>query len=227
MIGPELALDEAIVRILLVLVLAGAVGVERELRDQEAGLRTHMLVGVGAALFVMVGNFAWTGISFGNEEGIVLDPSRVVAYVVTGVGFLGAGTIIKNGGSIRGLTTAASLWVVAAIGVAVGAGEYTLAIFATAVVLTSLWPVRQVARVLGIRRRRSKRLALVLEPGTSIAAVVGLLETAGLELQSTSLHEELGERHLDVALAGRADELVAALDDLARSPGVRKASLSG
>src|SRR5512145_1017454 len=133
--GPELAFGEAVARILLVLVLSGAVGVERELRDQEAGLRTHMLVGVGAALFVIAGNFAWSDLDFGSREGVVLDPSRVVAYVVTGVGFLGAGAILKNGGGIRGLTTAASLWVVAAIGVSVGAGEYVLAIFATAVVL--------------------------------------------------------------------------------------------
>lgn len=227
MTGPDLALGEAIIRILLVLVLAGAVGVERELREQEAGLRTHMLVGVGAALFVMVGNFAWGGLRFGNEEGVVLDPSRVVAYVVTGVGFLGAGTIIKNGGSIRGLTTAASLWVVAAFGVAVGAGEYALAIFATVVVLTSLWPVRQVARLLGLRRQRSKRLALILEPGTSIAGLVELLERGDVELQSTSLHEEALARRFEVAVAGREAALVAALDDLSRAPGVRNASLSG
>lgn len=225
--GPELALGEAIVRIVLVLVLAGAVGVERELRDQEAGLRTHMLVGVGAALFVIAGNFAWSGLEFGAAEGVVLDPSRVVAYVVTGVGFLGAGTIIKNEGSIRGLTTAASLWVVAAIGVVVGSGEYALGIFATAVVLTSLWPVRQVARLLGLRRQRSRHIALTLEPGSSIAGIVSLLERTGLELQSTTIDVEADVRRLDIVLAGRYDELVAALEDLARAPGVRDASLSG
>ena len=116
--GPSIPLWEASARVLLAMLLAGAVGAERELRDREAGLRTHILVGLGAALFVVVGNFSWSELDFGNQPGVVLDPSRVVAYVITGIGFLGAGTIIKNGTSVRGLTTAASLWVVAAVGVA-------------------------------------------------------------------------------------------------------------
>ena len=223
--APELGLEDAVVRILLVSVLAGAVGVERELRDQEAGLRTHMLVGVGAALFVLVGNYAWGDLVFGGETGIVLDPSRVVAYVVTGVGFLGAGAILKNNGSIRGLTTAASLWVVAAIGVSVGAGEYVLGIFATAVVLVSLWPVRQLAKYLGLRGSHSKRLKLVLDPGTRLAAVVGTVEQAGVEIQATSVSEEEDARTLEVVLAGRTDEILAVLDSLSTTAGVRSASL--
>jgi putative Mg2+ transporter-C (MgtC) family protein len=226
-VAPELALEDAIVRILLVSLLAGAVGVERELRDQEAGLRTHMLVGVGAALFVIVGNYAWGDLIFGSEPGVVLDPSRVVAYVVTGVGFLGAGAILKNGGSIRGLTTAASLWVVAAIGVSVGAGEYALGIFATAVVLVSLWPVRQLAKYLGLRGSRSQRLTLVLEPETSLAAVVGEVERESVELHSTTVGEEDDARTLDLELAGRTEEVLAVLDRLSRTAGVRSASLSG
>ena len=95
--GPNLPLWEGVLRMLIVVVLAGAVGLERELRDQEAGLRTHMLVGLGATLFVIVGNFSWSEMEFGNRTGVVLDPSRVVAYVITGIGFLGAGTIIKHG----------------------------------------------------------------------------------------------------------------------------------
>jgi putative Mg2+ transporter-C (MgtC) family protein len=225
-VGPELGLDDAIVRILLVAILAGAVGVERELREQEAGLRTHMLVGIGAALFVIVGNYAWSDLVFGNRVGVVLDPSRVVAYVVTGVGFLGAGAILKNGGSIRGLTTAASLWVVAAIGVSVGAGEYALGVFATAVVLISLWPLRQLARFLGLRGHRTKRLELVLDPGTSISEIVGLVEREGLELQSTKVEEQDQARTLDIVLAGRTDEIVGLLDRLARTAGVRSASLA-
>jgi putative Mg2+ transporter-C (MgtC) family protein len=224
-VGPELGLDDAIFRILLVSVLAGAVGVERELREQEAGLRTHMLVGIGAALFVIVGNFAWSDLAFGNQVGVVLDPSRVVAYVVTGVGFLGAGAILKNGGGIRGLTTAASLWVVAAIGVSVGAGEYALAVFATAVVLVSLWPVRQLAKFLGLRRRHAKRLELVLDPETPIGDIIGLVEHEGVELHSTTIAEKEQTRTVDIVLAGRTDEIVAVLDRLTLMPGVRSASL--
>ena len=109
----------------------------------------------------------------------MLDPSRVVAYVITGIGFLGAGTIIKHGINIKGLTTAASLWVVAAVGVSVGAGDYGLGVVATAIVLLSLWPVRMLANAVGIRASRTHRLELELEPQGSIAAVLSRLEAAG------------------------------------------------
>lgn len=223
--GPELSLGDAVGRILLVLVLAGAVGVERELREQEAGLRTHMLVGVGAALFVMAGNFSWSALSFGNAQGIVLGPSRVVAYVVTGVGFLGAGTIIKNGGSIRGLTTAASLWVVAAIGVAGGAGQYVLAIFATAVVLVSLWPVKRLAHYLGLRRTGTRRLVVLLEPRSTVGEVLGAVEATGIDVHSTTVEHTPEGRRLEIDLAGRTAEILATLDRLSRAPGVRATSL--
>ena len=223
--GPDLTLGEEIGRILLVIVLAGAVGVERELRDQEAGLRTHMLVGVGAALFVIAGNYAWSDLDFGNATGIVLDPSRVVAYVVTGVGFLGAGTIIKNGGSIRGLTTAASLWVVAAIGVAGGSGQYFLAIFATAVVLVSLWPVKGIARYLGLRRTGTSRLLVLLDEETKVGDVLLTVEDTGVALQSTSVSDELGGRRVEIIVVGRNTDLLGALDRLSRTSGVRSASI--
>jgi putative Mg2+ transporter-C (MgtC) family protein len=224
--GPELAVEEAVGRLLLVVVLAGAVGIERELRDQEAGLRTHMLVGVGAALFVIVGNFAWGELAFGNEEGVVLDPSRVVAYVVTGVGFLGAGTILKNGATVRGLTTAASLWVVAAIGVTVGAGMYVLGLIATGIVLLSLWPVKWAAGYLGLRRRRSNRLQVELAESASVADVIRAIEEAGAEIASTKLVVERDGRRLDVVLSGRRTEVADLLDRLPSTVQVRSLSTS-
>ena len=220
--GPELALDEALLRLGLVAVLAGAIGVERELRDQDAGLRTHMLVGVGAALFVMAGNFAWTELAFGNDEGVVLDPSRVVAYVVTGVGFLGAGAIIKNGGSVRGLTTAASLWVVAAIGVVVASGEYWLGLLGTGVVLLSLWPVRRAAGLLGLRSRRGVRFVLDLEAGTRASDLIRLAEEAGAEVLSSTLEDEPQGRRLTIWVAARESELAAVLDRASEQPSVRR-----
>jgi putative Mg2+ transporter-C (MgtC) family protein len=223
--GPELPLEEAIARLLLVLVLAGAVGIERELREQEAGLRTHMLVGVGAALFVITGNFAWSELAFGNSTGVVLDPSRVVAYVVTGVGFLGAGAILKNGGSIRGLTTAASLWVVAAVGVSVGAGLYALGIVATAIVLLSLWPVRRLADLLGLRSKGPVTLYVDLERGAGVGDVIRLLEEIGAEVVSTSVSEQDEGRRLVVGLAGRDVELGAILDRMSGADEVRSASI--
>src|SRR6202451_1751525 len=100
------------------LVLSAAIGLEREIRQKSAGLRTHTLVGVGAALFMLISKYGFTDVL--EPRLIVLDPSRVAAQVVTGVGFLGAGLIFVRRDSVRGLTTAASIWVTAAIGSACG-----------------------------------------------------------------------------------------------------------
>jgi putative Mg2+ transporter-C (MgtC) family protein len=109
----------------LALILSALIGVEREIRQKSAGLRTHTLVGVGAALFMLVSKYGFTDVL---EPGrIVVDPSRVAAQIVTGVGFLGAGLIFVRRDSVRGLTTAAAIWVTAAIGSAAGAGLPVLA----------------------------------------------------------------------------------------------------
>jgi putative Mg2+ transporter-C (MgtC) family protein len=113
----------------LALVLSAAIGLEREIRQKNAGLRTHTLVGVGAALFMLISKYGFTDVL---EPGrVVLDPSRVAAQIVTGVGFLGAGLIFVRRDSVRGLTTAASIWVTAAIGSAAGAGLPVLAVVTT------------------------------------------------------------------------------------------------
>jgi putative Mg2+ transporter-C (MgtC) family protein len=225
-VGPDLPLWEGVARLLLVVLLAGAVGLERELRDQEAGLRTHMLVGLGSALFVIVGNFSWSELEFGNDVGVVLDPSRVVAYVITGIGFLGAGTIIKHGINIKGLTTAASLWVVAAVGVAVGAGDYGLGVVATAIVLLSLWPVRMLANALGLRASRGHRLELELEPQGSVAAVLARLQAQGAETMSAKLTEEDDVRRLELVMVQSDAGLGRLVDAAASAPDVRSATIA-
>jgi putative Mg2+ transporter-C (MgtC) family protein len=115
----------------LALVLSAAIGMEREIRQKNAGLRTHTLVGVGAALFMLISKYGFTDVL--EPRLIVLDPSRVAAQIVTGVGFLGAGLIFVRRDSVRGLTTAASIWVTAAIGAASGAGLPVLAALATGI----------------------------------------------------------------------------------------------
>ena len=113
------------------LLLAGAIGLERELRRKDAGLRTHILVGVGAALFLLISKYGFTDVL---EKGlIVVDPSRMAAQVVSGIGFLGAGLIFVRRGAVRGLTTAASIWVTAAVGSAAGAGLLVLAALTTGI----------------------------------------------------------------------------------------------
>src|ERR1700733_2334550 len=115
----------------LALALSAAVGLEREMRQKNAGLRTHTLVGVGAALFMLISKYGFTDVL--EPRLVVLDPSRVAAQIVTGVGFLGAGLIFVRRDSVRGLTTAAAIWVTAAVGAASGAGLPVLAVMTTAI----------------------------------------------------------------------------------------------
>jgi putative Mg2+ transporter-C (MgtC) family protein len=130
-----LAHRELVIRLLIAAGLGSLVGAERERLIWAAGLRTHMLVCVGACLFMVVSAYGFATVI---GPGVVLDPSRVAAQVVSGIGFLGAGSILLRGDLVRGLTTAASLWTVAAIGLAVGGGLYTEAVAATIIILVIL-----------------------------------------------------------------------------------------
>jgi putative Mg2+ transporter-C (MgtC) family protein len=132
-VNPDLTLDTEItlaVRLAVGLVLGAIIGFERELHRQPAGFRTHSLVSLGAALFTVVSAFGFSG------PGI--DPTRIAAQIVSGIGFIGAGTILQYRGHIRGLTTAASLWSVAAIGTAAGAGLFVVAAVGTVLILVVL-----------------------------------------------------------------------------------------
>src|SRR5207253_6563623 len=122
---PTLNWDESLLRLALAALLGGLIGVEREIREREAGLRTHLLVSVGSALFTIVGAYGFHSFLDSGASVVRADPTRIAAQIVTGIGFLGAGAIIRQGLSVRGLTTAATLWVVAAVGLAAGAGYYS------------------------------------------------------------------------------------------------------
>jgi putative Mg2+ transporter-C (MgtC) family protein len=118
-------------RMTLGLVLGAVIGLERELHRQPAGFRTHSLVAVGAAIFTIISAYGFVGSA--------VDPTRIAAQIVSGIGFIGAGTILQHRGNIRGLTTAASLWSVAAIGMAAGAGMVTIAVVGTVMILVVLF----------------------------------------------------------------------------------------
>jgi putative Mg2+ transporter-C (MgtC) family protein len=119
---------EQIIKLISAFILSGIVGLEREVSSKPAGLRTHALVGLGSALLTILSREGFPG----------SDPARIAAAVIVGMGFLGAGTILKTEGRIVGLTTAASLWITAAVGVAVGAGYYVLAVVTTILTYLSL-----------------------------------------------------------------------------------------
>lgn len=197
---PELSVWEGSLRMVVAGALAGLIGLERERRDQEAGLRTHILVAGGACLFMIVGVYAWADFTFNQRIGAIVDPSRVASYVVAGIGFLGGGAIIKYGANIKGLTTAASVWVTAAIGVAVGVGMYALAVVTTLLVLFSLWPLRTIAVRLGLRGTDLRRLHVELGAEGTVSELVSALERTGADVESIHVSEEADVRTVELVL---------------------------
>ena len=216
---PSLTWEEELVRVAVAAALGGAVGLERELREREAGFRTHMLVSVGSALFTLVSAYGFHEFLVGGGNVIRADPTRIAAQIVTGIGFLGAGAIIRQGFSVRGLTTAATLWVVAAIGMASGAGYYSAAVITTALVLISLWPLRILAfRTMRRFRPETERLLAQLPAGESPSPLIERLEALGGSLQSLEVGHEADRRTvlMDVTLPPKADPpaIVADLSEL-------------
>jgi putative Mg2+ transporter-C (MgtC) family protein len=128
---------QILIRLLLALLLGGLIGFERESSNHAAGLRTNILVCLGSCLLMLLSMYGFA--AFVDEPNVRVDPARLAAAVITGIGFLGAGTILFTGKSITGLTTAASLWVVSAIGLGVGAGFYFASAITTFMVLLTLW----------------------------------------------------------------------------------------
>jgi len=205
---PSLSWEEELLRVAVAAALGGAVGLERELREREAGFRTHMLVAVGSALFTLVSAYGFREFLVNGGSVVRADPTRIAAQIVTGIGFLGAGAIIRQGLSIRGLTTAATLWVVAAIGLAAGAGYYSAAVITTLQALFSLWPLRIAAHVVTSRfRTETGRLLAQLPAGTSPGELVTEVERLGGRLQALEISQEADRRTvlMDVTLPPRAD----------------------
>jgi putative Mg2+ transporter-C (MgtC) family protein len=205
---PSLTWSEELWRVVVAAGLGGAVGLERELREREAGFRTHLLVSVGSCLFTLVSAYGFNEFLAGGGNVVRTDPTRIAAQIVTGVGFLGAGAIIRQGFSVRGLTTAATLWVVAAIGMASGAGYFSAAVITTALVLFSLWPLRIFAfRVMTRLRPETDRLLVQLPSGESPAPLIEKLESLGGSLQSLEVGHEADRRTVlvDVTLPPKAD----------------------
>lgn len=159
----DISYVEIILRLVLSTILGGVIGFEREVGNRPAGLRTHILVSIGAALIMLVSKYA-----FGNNA----DPGRLAAQVVSGIGFLGAGTILRTGNTVQGLTTAASLWVCAGLGLAIGAGFYLGAVSSTILVLLSLVILGKIENSIFISKKRSikivarERVGLIGDIGT-------------------------------------------------------------
>jgi putative Mg2+ transporter-C (MgtC) family protein len=187
--------------------LSGIVGQERERGERAAGLRTHALVGVGSCLVMIVSAFGFADWHYSPGA---LDPSRIAAQVVSGIGFLGAGVIIfqRDGGVVRGLTTAASVWVVAAIGLAVGGGMYVTAVVATGITLLILAGLKPLERRV-VRRRTTTSARLGLELDSAVLPVRDVVKTVqdiGLHVQRVRLRPsgQPNRQQLDLDYTGEA-----------------------
>ncbi len=191
---------EIALRLFLAVFLGGMIGFERESHNRPAGFRTHILVCVGSALIMMVSAYGFTG-QIG--EGFIADPGRIAAGVVTGIGFLGAGTILQQRGSIRGLTTAATIWVVSGVGLAVGVGFYLGSIITAAFVLISLLLLRRAERHFFARRRlKSLRVRAVDQPGL-LGRVGATLGDMAVSIRKSEISEperdgKTGKDHIEI-----------------------------
>jgi Uncharacterized membrane protein len=165
----QISTSELCIRLFSAVLMGGIIGWERELSNQSAGFRTHILVCVGSALIMLLSMYGFADYAY--EANVRMDPARLAAQVISGIGFLGAGTILRNGLSISGLTTAASLWVVAAIGLSVGAGFYLPSIIATSIVFTNLFILNRVEK----RVFKSKKIQYLLIHGRRDMALMARL----------------------------------------------------
>ena len=188
---------DLVLRLLLAGTLAGILGGERELTDQPAGFRTHILVGLGAALFTIISAYGFqTVVANGAQQGVQADPTRIASQIVVGIGFLGGGAIIKYGASIRGLTTAASLWVTAAVGTAVGIGELVLGTATAGITLVALVGLRPLRRFL--RRYRRDRDEYVIDASREIdlPGLLTRIRDMGAAIETVRIAEEGSERSI-------------------------------
>jgi putative Mg2+ transporter-C (MgtC) family protein len=216
---PLLQLD-LLGRLVLAAVLGGIVGVEREVSGKPAGLRTNLLICVGSALFteLSIGVAALNG-----GPGPGADPGRIAAQVVTGIGFLGAGTILQSRGRVTGLTTAATVWVVAAIGMAVGARAYVEAVGTTVLVVLSLVLLVRLERLTRRHRLVTRRYTFRVDAGPdAVERLEAPFRTAGLRVRTTGL-EKRGERQeVRVRVRGPAPRQERVVHDLLARPGVHR-----
>lgn len=197
-------------RLILAVLLGGIIGFEREQNSHAAGFRTHILVCMGSALIMLLSMYGFP--QFTDELNVRMDPARLAAQVISGIGFLGAGTILRNGLSVTGLTTAASLWVVAAIGLSVGAGFYFASVLACVMVLISLWVLNIVEKKLFRRKKIYVMQVTVLKQPGSLGQLSSLITSRGViicQLEQEELGDDAGNMKVMMTLKFPRQSLVA------------------
>jgi putative Mg2+ transporter-C (MgtC) family protein len=211
---PHLTHWELFARLAMAALLGGALGIERELRDHEAGFRTHLLVSLGSAIFTVVSAYGFEGFLQSGASVVRADPTRIAAQIVTGIGFLGAGAIIRDGMNVRGLTTAANLWAVAAIGICCGAGYYFAAGIGAGIALFALWPLRILSdKTIDRWRQGSSRVLLEVEPA-AIDNVLEVISQSRRKIERFDVEHEGERRRLIFQLDRVNAQLIARLSEV-------------
>nr|WP_323742082.1 MgtC/SapB family protein [Salinibacillus xinjiangensis] len=178
-------------RIILAAALCGIIGFERELKNHSAGFRTHILVGVGACLMMLLSLYGFDQY-LDKYDSIRFDPARIPSYVISGIGFLGAGTIMVHGMTIRGLTTAASIWTVAGLGLVIGAGMYGPAVLTTMVVLLSLIFLNHIETLFSLNKGERK-VRLLLKKEAKLGEILAIFEHFDLMIRKMEIESESNE----------------------------------
>ena len=218
---PTLSWLDVLVRLALAGGLGAMIGFERELREREAGLRTHLLVGLGSGLFTIISAYGFHEFLTSGGAVVRTDPTRIAAQIVTGIGFLGAGAIIRQGVSVRGLTTAATLWVAAAIGMASGAGYYSGAVLGTVLTLVAVGPLRLLVHPIIERLRPEERSMIIrLRSDTKAAQLLDALEREHARVDYFHLADEHDRRVVTVTLDTPSEKLLGHVADLEFVQGV-------
>ncbi len=189
-------------RIGLAALLGGLIGAERERTGKWAGLRTHMLIAVGSALLTDIS--VLVGLRYAQGYSNAWDPGRIAAQIVSGVGFIGAGTIIQSRGAVQGLTTAAGLWVASAIGIAVGAGFYAQAVITTVALLVILAGLRPLEAFL---RRDRQSVVLRLSREQKLSRLLEVLEESGIKVENVSVSRDGEEVSATILIQGSREDV--------------------
>ncbi|TWE10228.1 MgtC/SapB family protein [Rudaeicoccus suwonensis] len=211
------------VELALALVMCSAIGLERELRRKSAGMRTHAIVGLGSALFMLVSKYGFTDVLSRN---VVLDPSRMAAQIVSGIGFIGAGIIFVRRDNVRGLTTAAAVWISAAVGTACGAGLPLLAVFVTAAYFLIVRGYPLLLRNLRSEQEGRRHLNVEYLDGHGLlGGILGHITSLGYVVThvatTRSQNDDLVRLSVDLVGSGDAGPLVSSLSDIEGVQAVR------
>jgi putative Mg2+ transporter-C (MgtC) family protein len=201
-------------KLLLATVLGGAIGFEREIAGKPAGLRTNILICVGAALFTHL-SISIAQIGFTPDGRPYGDTTRITAQIVSGIGFLGAGAILHAHGAVVGLTTAATIWVVAAVGAAIGAGAYVEGIGTSVLIILVLVGLRPVERNL-LNRRRKVNATIRVQRDVRFDVIEDIIRICGLHIVSRRTYEHDSDRAFEIELIGTAKQIDLAIDDMRR-----------